>query len=141
MTEDKIGQSTEAGKPINPEQQIDFLLKSEDPVSDLKKICSNIPHRLSPQVLSSLQEEGRDVELIYYCLPTLESAIDHYGHFGLDEKELFETGFFAMQANISDWSPEKESWGENGSLKQSVSNGVKGDGGNYNRSLWFERCT
>lgn len=125
MFEDKTGQPTEVRKPLGPEQQIDNLLRSENPVSDLKKICSGIPYFLSLQESLSLREERQDVELVYRCLPVLKSAIDHYRHFDFDEKELFEVGFFTMQGSIAHWGPEKESSGKNEPLKQFVGNEIR----------------
>ncbi len=125
MFEDKTGQPAERGKSLSPERQIDNLLRSKNPVSDLKRICSEIPHFLSLQESLSLREKRQDVELVYRCLPVLKSAIDHYGYFDFDEKELFEVGFFTMQGGIAHWGPEKESSGKNEPLKQFVSNEIR----------------
>lgn len=108
MSENKIETSVETQKVLNPEQQIDFLLRSRDPVSDLGRMCLEIPRFLHTQELTLLREKGQEVEIIYRCLPTLQKAIDHFRYFGLDTKELFETGFFSMQSFVAHSMIEKE---------------------------------
>ena len=73
----------ETREEFSPGEQIDRLLRAEDPLVALKEVCRVIPYFFSHQEAQRLSRGGKTEELTYRCLPTLLASLEKNSRFGV----------------------------------------------------------
>ena len=107
---------------------IDFgaFFGTKDPMSALVDACRKVPGKVENEEINKLWQENRVEELMCLCLPTLSACLGNYHLYGVNKKELLETGLCILPGLIKDWTPEKR--GKNGKtdyLKTYVSRNLR----------------
>ena len=98
----------ERGSQILQGMVLDRLLRYEDPIAALERICDRISFsNLLHGEAQRLKKEGENTSLIFGCLPTLRGALNHYQDLGVERRELFEVGVLALVEAVSSWDPDK----------------------------------
>ena len=126
----EIPRQIESLSPPSPNDVLSSILQSKDPTRELEKSTKNIPFFLSTEHSTELKNkllipEAREeamTELVYYCLPQLNTVLREHQNLGIDQEELFSFCVQSLITCIAEWDPKKitEDSPTNGELRQTV---------------------
>lgn len=106
-------------KSTNYADQISSLLVSDNPLEKLNKISEGIKdfnyfleYKNAVQLKNDLEnpakKESATFELIYRCLPTLNSILQNARGLGGEDQELFNIGFESLIESINIWQSKED---------------------------------
>jgi RNA polymerase sigma factor (sigma-70 family) len=98
------------------ERDLEDILLSSDPISELRSKISKIPYILKKETAINLKRRLREpherqktlTELTWLCLPQLNHIVTAHQNLGIDGKELIDLGLLHIQENILEWEKDEE---------------------------------